>query len=52
MQGLRGRCQTFDGGIAAVPGAEAHGGYAFCALAAMVLLDATARLDTAALAVR
>ncbi|TAQ88026.1 hypothetical protein B7494_g3645 [Chlorociboria aeruginascens] len=26
------RCQTFEGGISAQPDAEAHGGYAFCAL--------------------
>ena len=32
------RCQSFDGGFAAVPGSEAHGGYSFCALAALRLL--------------
>ncbi len=32
-------CQTYEGGIGATPGEEAHGGYTFCGLAAMVLLD-------------
>ena len=35
-------CQTYEGGIGATPGEEAHGGYTFCGLAAMVLLDAVA----------
>lgn len=34
------RCQTYEGGIASAPGGEAHGAYAFCALAALCLLDA------------
>lgn len=38
-------CQTYDGGVSAVPGAEAHGGYAFCGLAAAVLLEGTGELD-------
>ncbi|KAI5809061.1 terpenoid cyclases/protein prenyltransferase alpha-alpha toroid [Peziza echinospora] len=34
-----GRCQTYEGGIAGGPGGmEAHGGYAFCSLAALCLL--------------
>lgn len=33
------RCQTFEGGFGATPeGNEAHGGYAFCALAALCML--------------
>jgi protein farnesyltransferase subunit beta len=33
------RCQTYEGGFAATPGGnEAHGGYAFCALAALSIL--------------
>ncbi|GAO47936.1 terpenoid cyclases/Protein prenyltransferase [Saitoella complicata NRRL Y-17804] len=32
------RCQTYEGGLAGVPGAEAHGGYAFCVLASLCLL--------------
>jgi len=31
-------CQTYEGGIAAGPFMEAHGGYAFCGLAAMTIL--------------
>lgn len=34
-----GRCQTYEGGFGAMPaGNEAHGGYAFCALAALCML--------------
>lgn len=34
-----GRCQTYEGGFGATPGGnEAHGGYAFCALAALCIL--------------
>ncbi|KAG9247261.1 CaaX farnesyltransferas-like protein beta subunit Ram1 [Calycina marina] len=32
------RCQTFEGGITCKPDAEAHGGYAFCALACLCIL--------------
>ena len=32
------RCQTFEGGISGAPGNEAHGGYAFCALACLCIL--------------
>lgn len=32
------RCQTFEGGISGQPDAEAHGAYAFCALACLSLL--------------
>ncbi|XP_047310831.1 protein farnesyltransferase subunit beta [Impatiens glandulifera] len=38
-------CQTYEGGIAGEPGSEAHGGYTFCGLAAMVLIDEVHRLD-------
>lgn len=31
-------CQTFEGGFSATPGLEAHGGYAFCALAAFCIM--------------
>jgi len=37
-------CQTYEGGIGATPGEEAHGGYTFCGLAAMVLLGEAPRL--------
>ncbi|XP_022913911.2 protein farnesyltransferase subunit beta [Onthophagus taurus] len=32
-------CQTYEGGFAGAPGLEAHGGYTFCGIAALVLLD-------------
>lgn len=32
------KCQTWEGGFGGSPGMEAHGGYAFCGLAALVLL--------------
>ena len=35
--------QTFEGGFGGEPGNEAHGGYAFCALASLVILN---RFDT------
>lgn len=31
-------CQTYEGGISCAPFGEAHGGYTFCGLAAMLLL--------------
>lgn len=34
------RCQTYEGGIAASPGNEAHGAYAFCAIASLCLYNA------------
>lgn len=33
------RIQTFEGGIAGSPNNEAHGAYAFCALACLALID-------------
>ncbi|XAR51859.1 Protein farnesyltransferase [Bertholletia excelsa] len=38
-------CQTYEGGIAGEPGSEAHGGYTFCGLAAMILINEANRLD-------
>eukprot|EP00095_Tigriopus_kingsejongensis_P000668 maker-scaffold340_size202118-snap-gene-0.18 protein:Tk00668 transcript:maker-scaffold340_size202118-snap-gene-0.18-mRNA-1 annotation:"protein farnesyltransferase subunit beta" len=32
------RCQTYEGGFGGAPGMEAHGGYSFCGLAALVFL--------------
>ena len=32
-------CQTYEGGFGAAPGHEAHGGYTFCAVACLILLD-------------
>ncbi|KAG1699190.1 hypothetical protein DVH05_014106 [Phytophthora capsici] len=33
-------CQTYEGGFGGEPGNEAHGGYAFCSVAALYVLDA------------
>ncbi|KAK5136107.1 hypothetical protein LTR08_004157 [Meristemomyces frigidus] len=35
-----GSCQTYEGGISGAPNNEAHGAYAFCALACLSILDA------------
>ena len=32
------RCQSYEGGFGGVPGMEAHGGYSFCGLAALMLM--------------
>lgn len=32
------KCQTWEGGFGGSPGMEAHGGYGFCGLAALMLL--------------
>lgn len=36
--------QTYEGGFGGEPGNEAHGGYAFCAIATLYLLDALDRI--------
>ena len=33
------RCQTYEGGFGGEPGNEAHGGYNFCAFAALYILN-------------
>ncbi|EYB90324.1 hypothetical protein Y032_0221g2552 [Ancylostoma ceylanicum] len=33
------KCQTYEGGFGGEPSAEAHGGYAYCAVASLVILD-------------
>ena len=33
------RCQTYEGGFGSNPGLEAHGGFTYCSVAALVLLD-------------
>ncbi|KAJ1688265.1 hypothetical protein LUZ63_019655 [Rhynchospora breviuscula] len=38
-------CQTYEGGIGGEPHSEAHGGYTFCGLAAMILIDEVEKLD-------
>ncbi|AAS52195.1 ADR275Wp [Eremothecium gossypii ATCC 10895] len=43
-------CQTYEGGFGACPGGdEAHGGYTFCAVAALAIIGALDRADTRAL---
>jgi protein farnesyltransferase subunit beta len=37
-------CQTYEGGIAGLPDSEAHGAYAFCALACLSILGPPARM--------
>ncbi|XP_072960011.1 protein farnesyltransferase subunit beta [Typha angustifolia] len=39
------RCQTYEGGIAGEPHSEAHGGYTFCGLATMILINEADKLD-------
>lgn len=46
-----GSCQTYEGGIGGEPGNEAHGGYAFCAVAALSILDRLDTIDVPSLAV-
>ncbi|KAI3860724.1 hypothetical protein MKX03_014760 [Papaver bracteatum] len=38
-------CQTYEGGIAGEPGTESHGGYTFCELVTMILINEVDRLD-------
>ena len=42
-------CQTFEGGFGAEPYNEAHGGYTFCALAALRILNSVSIIDVNAL---
>lgn len=37
------RCQTYEGGMAGAPNSEAHGAYAFCALACLAIIDDPAK---------
>ncbi|KAK7518607.1 terpenoid cyclases/protein prenyltransferase alpha-alpha toroid [Phyllosticta citriasiana] len=43
------RCQTFEGGIGGAPDNEAHGAYAFCALACLCIMGPPAESIPAAL---
>lgn len=45
-------CQTYEGGIGGVPNLEAHGGYSFCAIAALALLGSIGSFDLHGLLVR
>lgn len=38
-------CQTYEGGLGAVPFAEAHAGYTYCGFAALSILEATSMVD-------
>lgn len=38
-------CQTYEGGFGSVPGSEAHGGYTFCCVASLYLLNQLHRAD-------
>ena len=42
-------CQTYEGGFGGEPGVEAHGGYGFCAIATLCILDACHLVDLDAL---
>ncbi|CAD6991177.1 protein farnesyltransferase subunit beta [Ceratitis capitata] len=39
-------CQTYEGGFGGAPDLEAHGGYTFCGIAALALLDEGYKCDT------
>lgn len=39
------QCQTYEGGLGAVPFAEAHGGYTFCGVAALAILGRPECID-------
>ena len=38
-------CQTFEGGFGPEPYCEAHGGYSFCAIASLILLNSLNSID-------
>ena len=42
-------CQTWEGGFGGEPGSEAHGGYAFCATAALQIMKGLQAVDVDAL---
>lgn len=42
-------CQTYEGGFGGTPYLEAHGGYSFCAAAALALLGNTSKVNLKAL---
>lgn len=42
-------CQTYEGGFGGEPGQEAHGGYVFCAFAALVVLGRAGDADLVSL---
>lgn len=46
------QCQTYEGGFGGVPGLEAHGGYSFCAVAALLLLNTNGGINQRSLLVK
>ncbi|XP_018335721.1 protein farnesyltransferase subunit beta [Agrilus planipennis] len=42
-------CQTYEGGFSGYPGTEAHGGYTFCGIASLILLNKGCLCDSSAL---
>jgi protein farnesyltransferase subunit beta len=42
-------CQTWEGGFGGEPGAEAHGGYTYCSIAALKLMESSHLVDLPAL---
>jgi protein farnesyltransferase subunit beta len=40
-----GTCQSYEGGLGPLPGVEGHGGYTFCGLAALMILNRVDILD-------
>ena len=45
------KCQTYKGGFAGCPNQEAHGGYTFCAVAALTLLGQESKCNVRSLLV-
>jgi len=45
------KCQTYEGGFAGCPNQEAHGGYTFCAVAALTLLGQESKCNVRSLLV-
>ena len=48
-QSVKLMLQTYEGGLGGEPGNEAHGGYTFCGLAALMLVKQAQTLDLPAL---
>lgn len=42
-------CQTYEGGFSSVPGSEAHGGYTFCCVASLLMLQSLDKADISSL---
>lgn len=46
------KCQTWEGGFGGCPGMEAHGGYAYCGLAALAMLEKTSVINLSSFLVK